>query len=123
MPVSFEILPERALSVVTFAGVFTVEQTDAVLADFRAQGGQNYPCIFEFDRPIANFQPDNIKRICSEMMPPDGGRPTAFVGGNELSYELCDAIVHLIRQPGRVRAFRTRAEAEAWLNDRREGCA
>lgn len=121
MPVTFEIFPDRQLSVVTFAGPFTVEETEATLAAFRARGGQSYPCIFEFDRPVANFRPENIKRIVSEMAPAGGGRPTAFVGDNDLSFEVCDAIVRYIGQPGRVRAFRTRDEAEAWLKARSEG--
>ena len=121
MPVTFEIDQERSLSIVTFAGMFTLEETEAALASFRAQGGQNHLCIFEFSRPIVTFQPENIKRICSEMMPAGGGRPTAFVGDNDLSYEVCDAIVRMIRQPGRVRAFKSRAEAETWLKDRVAG--
>jgi hypothetical protein len=123
MPVTFEIDPTRALSIVTFSGVFTLEETERALASFRGQGGQKHPCIFEFHRPLAAFEPENIKRICSEMMPPEGGRPTAFVGDTEVSYEVCDAIVRMIRQPGRVRAFKSRAEAEAWLGDRAAGRA
>lgn len=123
MPVTFEILPERSLSIVTFAGLFTLEETETALAAFRAQGGQQHPCIFEFHRPVANFHPENIKRICSEMMPADGGRPTAFVGDTELSYEVCDSIVHMIRQPDRVKVFRARADAERWLKDRVAGRA
>ena len=73
MPVTFEIFPDRSLSIVTFAGPFTVEETEATLASFRAQGGQSYPCIFEFDRPVANFRPENIKRLVSEMAPAGGG--------------------------------------------------
>ena len=118
MPVTFQIIPDRLLSVVRFAGLFTVEETEAALAAFREQGGQTYPCIFEFDRPVANFRPENIKRIVSEMAPAGGGRPTAFVGDTDLSFEVCDAIVRYIGQPGRVRAFRTRDEAEAWLKER-----
>ena len=73
MPVTFEIFPDRSLSIVTFAGPFTVEETEATLASFRAQGGQSYPCIFEFDRPVANFRPENIKRLVSDMAPAGGG--------------------------------------------------
>jgi hypothetical protein len=54
------------------------------------------------------------------MAPAGGGRPTAFVGDNDLSFEVCDAIVRYIGQPGRVRAFRTRDEAEIWLKERLE---
>ena len=118
MPVTFEIFPDRSLSVVTFAGPFTVEETEATLASFRAQGGQAHPCIFEFDRPVANFRPENIKRLVSDMAPAGGGRPTAFVGDNDLSFEVCDAIVRYIGQPGRVRAFRRHDEAETWLKER-----
>lgn len=121
MPVTFEIDSERNLSVVTFSGLFTVEDAEATLAAFRAQGGQNHLCIFEFDRPVAQFRPENIKRIVQEMSPGGGGKPSAFVGGNDLSFEVCDAIVHFIGQPGRVRAFRTRDEAEQWLKDRVAG--
>jgi len=124
MPVTYEIHPDRALSVVTFAGLFTVEETETALAAFRAQGGQKQPCIFEFLRPVADFKLENIRRICTAMMPPPGGaRPTAFVGDTDLSYEICDAIVRFIGQPNRVRVFRHRDEAEGWLKDRLEGRA
>ena len=121
MPVTLDIHPDRNLSVVTFSGLFTVEETEAALTAFRAQGGQTHPCMFVFDRPVANFRPENIKRIVSEMAPGSGGRPTAFVGDNDLSFEVCDAIVRFIAQPGRVRAFKTRDEAEAWIRDRLAG--
>ena len=121
MPVTIDIHPDRNLSVVTFSGLFTVEETEAALTAFRAQGGQTHPCMFVFDRPVANFRPENIKRIVSEMAPGSGGRPTAFVGDNDLSFEVCDAIVRFIGQPGRVRAFKTRDEAEAWIRERIAG--
>ena len=118
MPVTFEIDPERSLSIVTFAGPFTVEEAESALAAFRAQGGQDHPCIFQFDRPVAQFRPENIKRVVSDMSPAGGGRPSAFVGDNDLSYEVCSVIVHYIGRPASVRAFRTREEAEAWLRER-----
>lgn len=122
MPVTFEIHPERGLSIVTFAGLFTVEETETVLAAFRAQGGQKQSCIFEFLRPVTDFKLENIQRVCAQMMPQPGQeRPTAFVGDTDLSYEVCDAIVRFIGQPGRVRVFRSRADAENWLNDRLAG--
>ena len=123
MPVTFEIDTQRNLSIVTFAGLFTVEDAERALEAFRAKGGQDHLCIFEFDRPVAQFRPENIKRIVAEMSPGNGGKPSAFVGGNDLSFEVCDAIVHFIGQPGRVRAFRTREDAEKWLKDRVAGKA
>lgn len=120
MPVTYEIHPNSPFAVVTFAGRFTLEETETTLAAFRAQGGQQRLCIFEFDRPIANFQVENIKRICTDMMPKDSGQPTAFVGNTDLSFELCEAIVRFITRPGAVSIFRSRAEAESWLKQRAE---
>lgn len=115
MPVTFEIDPDSPFAVVTFAGWFTVEETETTLAAFRTQGGQQRLCIFEFDRPMANFRVENIKRICTDMMPKDAGQPTAFVGNTDLSFELCETIVRFITRPGAVSVFRSRAEAERWL--------
>jgi hypothetical protein len=63
---------------------------------------------------------ENIKRICTDMMPKDAGRPTAFVGNTDLSFELCETIVRFITRPGAVSVFRSRAEAERWLKQRAE---
>ncbi len=120
MPVTFEIDPDSPFAVVTFAGWFTVEATETALAAFRAQGGQQRLCIIEFDRPMADFRVENIKRLCTDMMPKDAGQPTAFVGNTDLSFEL---IVRFITRPGAMSVFRSRAEAERWLKQQAEARA
>lgn len=123
MPVTFEIVADSPFAVVTFAGWFTVEATETALAAFRAQGGQQRLCIIEFDRPAADFRVENIKRLCTDMMPKDAGQPTAFVGNTDLSFELCETIVRFITRPGAVSVFRSRAEAERWLKQQAEARA
>ncbi len=118
MPITFEIPPDSPFAVVIFAGLFTLEETDAALAAFRAQGGMDRHCIIEFDRPLANFRVENIRRVASDMMRAGAAKPTAFVGASDLSFEICETIVRFVQRPDSVGVFRSRAEAESWLKSR-----
>ena len=115
MPVTCEVDKTRDFATVTFAGAFNRQDVEKAVADFVARGGMTCRHIFEFRQPQSSFGYEAIRDITQGLAGKSLGRPVAFVGDNDLAFEVCSTIVRFIGEAAPCRAFTSRAEAEVWL--------
>ena len=115
MPVSYKVNKDEDFAWIRFGSRFRLQEVLDAVAGFRAEGGPDCRRIIEFERPLANFRYENIRRVAETMRPSGAGKAIALVANNELSREVCEAIVRQLPTGVPARIFAERAEAEAWL--------
>ena len=115
MPVTYKISRDEDFAWIRFGSRFSLQEVLDAVAGFRREGGSECRRLFEFDRPLTNFLLENIRRVADGLRPAGPGKAIAFVADNDLSLEVCDAILRQIPRHLPVKIFSNRAEAEAWL--------
>ena len=115
MPVTYKVDKDQDIAWIRFGNRFDLQEVVDAVNGFRAEGGPDCRRIIAFERPLANVRYENIKMVSGNMKPSGAGKAIAFVADNDLSREICEAILRQIPAHLPTAIFATHAEAEAWL--------
>lgn len=119
MPITFEIVPSlKRLSSVA-EGIVTYSEIMAHLEKERDSNCLHLRELVDAERANAAFSSEEVRQVVDRLR--DLGRhsalgATAIVVGNDISYGMLRMLGILAEEVCDIRPFRSRSEAEGWLN-------
>ena len=116
--------PERNLTIVTCAGQITAKEIMETIESFYANS-PSLSVMWDFtEADLSRLTADEVRMVASDVKrlahSREGGK-TAIVSPSELSYgmvRMYQAFAEIYEQTAVVEAFRSRLEADRWINEK-----